>query len=504
MKNISKLFLNQINKQPTKIILKQKENNAWKSYTYQDLLYKINDCTEKLNDYNINKNDHVIYKGKNSIDWVAWNMAVLSKGAVWIPIYQNQNNSYINHIINDSKSKIIIHDDKYYNYNKNIINHYSNVKKIKKDFYTVDHNDLSHIIYTSGTSGKPKGVMLSHQNLLSNIDSIQKRFIDLSYKKNLKTFNILPWAHIYSLNTELYYNLFQKNIIYINSDQNQFLKELSEVQPHLLYLVPRILEEIHKKIKFLDKPIFNKLLPFILKNIFGENLITIFMGGAKLHAEDAHFFFKNNINICEGYGTTEASPMISVNHITYPRDKESVGAILDDIDLKIINNEICVSGLNVCQGYWNDDQKNKESFIEYENKKYYKTGDLGRIKYNFLYYIGRKSNNYKLSNGKFVSVDYYERKIKSVVKNTQLMLYGDNKQFNIIIMEECNQYNKKFEKEMLLKEINRELPKFAYVKDILFLKKDTFIRFLTPKMSLKKKELINYYQEEINHFYESL
>ena len=112
------------------IILKQKENNAWKSYTYQDLLYKINDCTEKLNDYNINKNDHVIYKGKNSIDWVAWNMAVLSKGAVWIPIYQNQNNSYINHIINDSKSKIIIHDDKYYNNNKNIINHYSDVKKI--------------------------------------------------------------------------------------------------------------------------------------------------------------------------------------------------------------------------------------------------------------------------------------------------------------------------------------------------------------------------------------
>ena len=142
--------------------------------------------------------------------------------------------------------------------------------------------------------------------------------------------------------------------------------------------------------------------------------------------------------------------------------------------------------------------------IEYENKKYYKTGDLGRIKYNFLYYIGRKSNNYKLSNGKFVSVDYYERKIKSVLKNTQLMLYGDNKQFNIMIMEECNQYNKEFEKKILLQEINRELPKFAYVKDILFLKKDTFSKFLTPKMSLKKKELINYYQEEINHFYESI
>ena len=498
--NLVKQFYHKVQKNPNKTILVEKINNQWKEFSYANVYSRMNDCIYNLKEHKIQKNDHIIYKGKNSVDWLAWNMATLSLGAIWVPIYHNQNKSYIDHIIKDSKAKLLIHDTDDFE-TKKIKTHYSQVSETQNEYVNYENNDLSHIIYTSGTSGSPKGVMLTHENLYSNIQSLQIMFPDLSFKQDLKTLNILPWAHIYSLNTELYYNLFNENIIYLNNDPNQFLKDLVDVQPHVLYLVPRVLEEIHKKLHFLDKPLINKILPFLLSNMFGPNLITIFMGGAKLHPDNANFFSLNGINICEGYGTTEASPMISVNHIQYPRDTNSIGAILDKVDVQIIDGEICVNGPNISKGYWNDKEKTKSSFVDYNGEKYYKTGDEGTKKYNFLYYKGRKSNNYKLTNGKFISVDYYEKNIKEVVKNIPLILYGVDKPFNILIMEK-HEINES--KQELILKINKNLPKYVHIKDILELKKNAFSTFLTPKMSLKRKELIDYYQEEINYFYESL
>ena len=493
-KNIFYQFLNLTENNSEHILLKQKENNQWVSYNNKKLFNMIQDCRLFLKDNNISKSDHIIYKGKNSVDWFVWNMASLSVGAVWIPIYHNQNVEYIKHVVNDSNPKLIIHDDPDFplkEFNKHNI-HKSDVKENNYSNMNINHNDLSHLIYTSGTSGKPKGVMLTHNNLLSNIDSINNRFIDLKNKNNLKTLNILPWAHIYSLNTELYYNVLNQNTIYLNSHPENFLKELYDVKPDVLYLVPRIMEEIYKKLKFLDKPLINQLLPIILKKLFGKDLITIFMGGAKLHENHIKFFIKNNINICEGYGTTEASPMISVNHMVNPRDISSIGAILDNIDVQIINGEICVSGPNVTEGYYKNEEKNKESFIYQNNKKYYKTGDSGEIKDNFLYYTGRMSNNFKLTNGKFIEADNLEKKINIFMKNPY-MIYGDNREYNILIVEN--------EENINLNEINEKLPKYAQIKKILYLNKGSFSSFLTPKMSLKRNELTKYYMEDIDDLY---
>lgn len=495
-KNIFYKFINLAQNNFDKTIFKQKENNEWVSYTNKNLYHRIQDCRLFLKDNKIQKSDHIVYKGKNSVDWFVWNMASISLGAVWIPIYHNQNIEYMEHIIKDSKARLIIHDDDDFpieNFSKYNV-HKSNVKE-NENYLNMDviHNDLSHLIYTSGTSGSPKGVMLSHSNLLSNIESINERFFDLKEKENLKTLNILPWAHIYSLNTELYYNVLNQNTIYLNSSPENFLKELYDVKPHVLYLVPRVLEQIHKKLHFLDKPIINKLIPFILKKIFGNDLITIFMGGAKLHENYAKFYLNNGINLCEGYGTTEASPMISVNHISNPRDITSIGAILDKIDVKIINGEICVSGPNITEGYYNHEEKNKEAFIYENNKKYYKTGDAGRIKDNFLYYEGRISNNYKLSNGKFIEIDNLEKSISHLI-NTPFMIYGDNRSYNILIIENNND-------QEILDKINNEIPKYTHIKKILNLEENSFNDFLTPKMSLKRKELVKNYINEIDELY---
>jgi long-subunit acyl-CoA synthetase (AMP-forming) len=107
-------------------------------------------------------------------------------------------------------------------------------------------------------------------NLLSNINSINNRFIDLKEKENLKTLNILPWAHIYSLNAELYYNILNQNTIYLSSGPDNLLKEIYEVKPDVLYLVPELWKKYkNKKLGFLEKPLLNKLIPYILKKMFG-------------------------------------------------------------------------------------------------------------------------------------------------------------------------------------------------------------------------------------------
>ena len=511
-RNIYHEFLKNIQQNPNKTLFYQKnKNNEWQPHTNIQLFYKIQDCRDFLQQNKIQKNDKIIYNGKNSVDWFAWNMATLSVGALWVPIYHNQNNEYIQHVINDAQPKILIHDSnenfqiknqKYNKQFKNLLIHQSNVKENKSyihDNYV--HNETSHLIYTSGTSGTPKGVILTHNNLLSNIDAMNNHFIDLKNHENLKTFNILPWAHIYSLNTELYYNVLNQNIIYLNSHQNLFLKELYHVQPHVVYLVPRILEEIHKKLSFLEKSYIptSIVLPFVLKKLFGENLITIFTGGAKLQQHILDFYQNNKITICEGYGTTEASPMISVNHMHSPRNTFSIGKILDNIDVEIIDGEICVHGPNITQGYYNDSEKTKRSFIYINHKKYYKTGDAGKKVNDFLFYEGRISSNYKLSNGKFIEKDKIEGNIKHLLKEP-FIIYGNNQPYNIII-KEYSKSGYKENKHKLMNNINKLLQKYAHIRDILYVDNDVFSKFLTPKMSLKVNEFILHHKEKIDEFY---
>ena len=280
MTNISKIFLNNALKNPNKKIIGEKLNNKWKWYTQNELNNKVIFCRERLLDCNINKSDRVIYKGKNSINWLAWNLATYSVGGVWIPVYHNQNKDYIDHVYKNSDSKLFINDgddlSKFKNI-KNIINNNIDESEYNNE-YNITNNELSNIIYTSGTSGKPKGVMLSHNNLLSNIESIKIRFKDFDHIENMKCLNILPWAHIYSLNTELYYNLLNENQIALSAGPENFINEIREINPHTLYLVPRVLEEIKKKLDKFDIVLVRNLIPIIIKKFFNfcYTLVNVF------------------------------------------------------------------------------------------------------------------------------------------------------------------------------------------------------------------------------------
>lgn len=479
MYNLVRRFQKSIVKNESKLILGYKKGKKWNWKSRYEMNNMINFAIDKLKDNNINKGDRVIYKGNNSINWVAWNLATNSIGAIWVPIYNNQNDKYCNFIISDCNAKLLISENKFDN-KINQINCKIDHLNYDKEFEIVN-NDISTLIYTSGTTGNPKGVILTHENLLSNIDVIDKRFHNFR-DKNLLSLNILPWAHIYGMTTELYFNILNDNKVAISSGKDNFISECIEVKPDILYLVPKVLQTIKNKLLFFDKPLIDKILPFIINKLFGGNLITIFMGGAKLDENTKNFFLKNGINICEGYGCSETSPMISVNHINFPRDEKSVGKILDHIIVEIINNEICVSGPNLMKGYWNNKKATKKVFFKKNNKTFYRTGDGGYLKDNFLYITGRINENYKLSNGKFVNVEDVENKVKKYILNN-FIVYGENMDNNILIIE------KPFDKKILDK-INLELDSYLRIKDVILI--DNFGEFLTPKMSIKRKKLINW------------
>ncbi len=486
-RHLVKNFLKTLEKNPAFTVMKVKKNNRWQNISRENLYNNIIQCRSTLNDFDILKGDRVAFKGKNSVEWLSWNIACQSLGVVWVPMYEQQTANQCQYIVNDCQPKLLITNENIDIKHTNIISPEINKNEHIHNTFYFQPNELSTLIYTSGTTGNPKGVMLTQDNILSNITGIRQRFSDIQV--NTTSLSILPWAHIYGLTCELYYNLLYDNTTAICSDKTKFTDECKEIKPHVLYIVPKLLEHIKSKTQFLDLPIVNKSLPFILNRLFGNNLLNLFVGGAKLDKNTFSYFNKNGILICEGYGCSETSPMVSVNHLYHSRDENSVGKILDNVNVEIIDGEICVSGPNVMNGYWNDDELTNKVLIKHNNNSYYKTGDSGYINNDFLFYTGRISDNYKMSNGKFVNVALVEAEIKKHILNN-FIIYGENMDYSVLIVEEP------FE-DKLLKTINTELESYMKIKKVIKITTEKMADYLTPKMSIKRKALIEYVKDKI-------
>lgn len=487
MRTLSKLIFKKIHSSDVpKLAVKCNKHNSWKWIPNKFLNGSIETCRNKLQKLNIKPGQRVVYKGNNSLEWISWNMACNSLGIIWVPMYTNQSYQYTEHVIKDCKPSLIISDD------NNIFKIHNELKQISNQItHNVAHNDpihvstndknIANIIYTSGTTGNPKGVVLTNDNIISNIEAVRKRFPTI---KNVTSLNILPWAHIYSQTCELYYNLIYDNQMAISTSKDNFMTECREIKPQVLYVVPKLLEMVKQKIEILDKPVIQLVLPHILKQIFGGNIQYIFTGGAKLENNVKQFFVENGILICEGYGCSETAPMISVNHFDKPRNIDSVGKILDNVSVDIIDGEIQVAGPNVMLGYWEDKDKTDEVLVKRDNKIWYKTGDTGEIKNKFLFYHGRLSDNYKLSNGKFVNVQEVEGVISTFLQSP-FIIYGENDTHNALITTENTS-------QSTIDLINNKLEKQLHIKSVHVVDENTMSKFYTPKMSIKRKKLIEH------------
>ena len=528
--------------------------------TYKQWNDNIEIFRNYLHSVNIIKNDKVAIISNNKIEWSVAAYSCYNLGAVFVPMYQNQRMVDWKYILNDSKSKIlIVTDNKIYQKCKHLEqeidclekviyfnnNYHQFSSKSNPNIILPTEDDLASLIYTSGTTGNPKGVKITHKNLVSNIKGIQDSFPDFKKicNENDTSISFLPWAHCYGQTCELHGLISSGSSLYLSEGVDKLVEEIETVKPTLLFSVPALFNRIYdsinqkfsknkilqnilndalntsRKVKFeksnkLDKVKYNfyeKLIFSKIRNKLGGNLRHSFVGGAATPLKVIEFFELINVPIIEGYGLTETSPIITLGTLDYPdRKLGCVGKPLPNNDVIILKNnviqpvnqegEILTAGPNVMSGYHNLDS---DVFSNINDINYFKTGDIGYLdERNRLFITGRLKEQYKLENGKFVIPSLLENHYNTIPSINQILVYGDNRPFNIAIIFPNYKSNSYIE-EIELVSKNNNIKIYEVPKKVLIIEEPfTFENgLLTPKMSIKRDKVFDKYKSEIDSLY---
>lgn len=584
MEAISRVFdLLKYNKQNFNCqdILATKVNGQWKKYSSSDFINISEEVSRGLIKKGISKDDKVAIMSENRPEWNFCDFGIMQIGATQVPMYPTLAEADIKFILIDAEVKIVFVSSEEL---------YQKVQKVKNeaglqtDIYTfntvsgapnwleivslgkenqdidlepykqqISEDDLLTLIYTSGTTGTPKGVMLSHKNLISNILYSSKLYPE-QVKRAL---SFLPLSHIFERMVVYMYFYLGVSVYYAES-LDTIVANLAEVKPHCFTTVPRLLEKVYdrivakgqaltgvKKALFfwalklghqfemdgkngfwyqLQLKIARKLIFSKWREALGGEIIVIVSGGAALQERLARVFWAADIKVLEGYGLTETSPVIAVNG---PRQGETmfgtVGRPLGNVEVKIADDgEILCKGPSVMTGYY----KRPDATAEAITDGWFHTGDIGMLKDGFLAITDRKKEVFKTAGGKYVAPQVLENKFKESVYIEQIMVIGENKRFpsalvvpnfeKLLDWSAKNGINEKKPAELIknkqvidkvwseVERLNAGFGKWEQVKKIALLPKEFTIDGgeLTPKLSLKRKVILKNNEALVEKLYE--
>ncbi|MCK5111155.1 MAG: AMP-binding protein [Arcobacteraceae bacterium] len=472
-----------------------------KKISYKEVIEKIGAFYSLLD---IPKGEKVALFCENRPEWIYSLFTTWQKEAVCVLIDYLSNQEEVSYILNDSKAAIILTSKQRLEVVKEAIKLTKHkpkliiIDEIKPEYSEFKQKEpsldnLALLLYTSGTTGKPKGVMLTFRNLYSNINSIEKTQI---MSKDDSVIALLPFHHSYPLMTTLLSPLSLGLSIAIveQVSSESILKTLQKNKISIFIGVPRLYDLFHNSImekinsNILTKILFNivkilniralsKLIFSTVHNKFGGYIKYFVSGGAKLYPQITKDFEALGFNVIEGYGLTETSPIISFNP-PYKTKLGSCGKVIQNVEVKIIDKEIAVKGDNVMKGYYNLKEKTDEAI---KNGWFY-TGDLGSIdKEGYLFITGRKKDMIVLSSGKNINPEEVENslvKVSNFIKEAAVIQKDENlfaiiypnyenlkERLNIqetIKWEAIDVYNLKalsYKKITGFKIVNQELPK---------------------------------------------
>ena len=276
-------------------------------------------------------------------------------------------------------------------------------------------DDVCTIIFTSGTTSKPKGVMLTQRNLYDDVDNV---FV--SFEPGTKMLSVLPIHHAYCLVMDWLKGFSCGAEIYINDSLLHLVRNIGLIKPQIILMVPLMIETLGKRLAAIDAPMPKRE---IAMQLLGKNLKYIFSGGAHLDASYIDLFKSFGIEVCEGYGMSECSPTISTNGENGNRPG-SVGKLLPNMQIRFVDGEIQVKGSNVMKGYYKMSKETEEAFSE----GWLRTGDLGYMDEDgYLYITGRLKNLIILSNGENISPEEIENALLSDELIGEVVISGDEK-----------------------------------------------------------------------------
>ena len=566
MNNLNEIFESQKDKLRDKSLFWHKENGNWVSISWNEASRQINILSEFLKTIEINKGDRVSIISKNSPFWCIADLAIMKIGAITVPAYTTSNENELLYLLNHSESKLALLDEEAYlkikkikkkliftkkfilleNFksteNKSFFIYHKDVldKKIvthsqKTNIdYKISKNDTACIIYTSGTSANPKGVMLSHNSIKSNIEGA-KIYLDDIKIDNHKFLSILPLSHAYERTGGFLLPIYIGGEIFFSNNRDQLLNDLQFVNPTLMVAVPRLYDVLLKKIsnsiksknkiiKYLFEKnlilgnkkykneslnVKDKFLDFIIdltirkniKKIFGKNLMAFVSGGAALKQNAAIFFFSMGIKILQGYGQTEYSPIISITPFNNIK-LDKVGKAIHLTEIKLSKDkEILVRGKSLMQGYWKDKKSTDKTIIN----GWLHTGDLGLFDdENYLKILGRKNEMIVNSGGENIAPAPLEDLFLSYDEIDQIMIYGHEKPYLVALVypsEEIKE-NKKLVRK-IFDEVNNNLSLTKKIRKFYLIKNPFSIESseLTPTLKMKRRIIEKNYHKELQSLY---
>ena len=325
----------------------------------------------------------------------------------------------------------------------------------------LDPDQLCTILFTSGTTGKSKGVMLSHRNLTDNAVCL-----DMKIPAGTVTMTLLPINHVYCLTMDIIKGIFIGVTSCINDSIMHVQKNLKLFKPDMVLLVPLVIESIYAKLKAAGGMMPKKL---VAKAAFGGNLKTICSGGAYLDPEYVDRFAEYGITILQGYGMTECSPVIS-NNLAWDNKKGSVGKLMPNCEAKVVDEELWVRGSSVMMGYY----KMPEETAETLEDGWLKTGDLGYVdEDNFVYITGRRKNLIILANGENVSPEEIENQLSRADLVKEILVREKDQVIEAEIFPDLDYAKKKRIKDVraalqeIVDEYNKEVPVYKRIHSLI-------------------------------------
>ncbi|MEO9849835.1 MAG: AMP-dependent synthetase/ligase [Reichenbachiella sp.] len=467
--------------------LNYKEFGQWKGFSTDEVVQIVNDMSLGMLALGLNPGDKVAIVSPNRPEWNFVDFACQQIGVVTVPMYPTITVEDYEYIFGHAEVKMIfaanqelidkvkiatasLNIEFVYSFDEvDRVEHWMEVKNrnpqgdladVQKLMDEVQPSDLLTIIYTSGTTGRPKGVMLSHNNIVSNTLGVSKRIMGSLVAGEDRTLSFLPMCHIYE-RTAIYVYFYNSLAIYYAESMDKIGENIKEVNPNMFTCVPRLLEKVYDKIvsKGYELPMLKRKLFFwaidlglkydpngnfsswyhfklkiARKLIFskwqealGGKLKFISSGAAALQPRLARVFWAAEIPVCEGYGLTETSPVITAT-APYPDHVRigAVGKLIDDVEVRIAEDgEILCKGPNIMMGYY----KAPELTNEVIQDGWFHTGDIGVVEEEFLRITDRKKEMFKTSGGKYIAPQMMENKFKESIYIEQIMVVGEGKKF---------------------------------------------------------------------------
>src|SRR5262245_13429866 len=559
-----------------------KQSGAWTWITYREFGEMVDAFRGGLAHLGVGRGDVVGIVANNRVEWAVACYATYGLRAAFVPMYQEQLEKEWQFILGDCKAKVVIGANdavtaklRHMRGELPDLQHVVGLELPASDDHSYaallergrEHpipstsppsNYVAGLIYTSGTTGMPKGVILSHSNICSNVNAIHQVF---EFQPDDRSLAFLPWAHSFGQTCELHCLVSMGCSLAINDDIKNLVPNMGEVQPTVLYGVPRVcngaydgseqsVEAARGIIQWLFKrgveiatrkangesvgavdglllSLADRLIFSTVRARFGGRLKYAISGSAALSPEVASFIDALGITVYEGYGLTETSPIATAN---YPgaRKVGTVGKPIPGVSIQIdrsvtadpLHGEIIIKGPNVMQGYHNRAEENAAVLME---DRSFRSGDMGYVDpEGFLHITGRIKEQYKLENGKYVVPSPLEEKLKLSPYIANVMIYGANKPHNVALvipdMEAlrtwaANQHvaldnvpKSEHVHELLKTEIeglSRDIKGYEKVQDFMVAVDDftTENGLLTPTLKLKRRAVLERYGKDLDALY---